>query len=108
MSAMAAGVFLSATASSPPETTAGCDPLMDGKSKNFAVSPTVNLPSLVMSVPTKSPSYSMAAFGLAPNTSASDWVKLSCVAPGATAPGVLRYAAQVLSAVTTDGSVHGI
>src|SRR5688572_14371800 len=79
--ALASGVFVKATAWSPAVTTAGREPLIDGQAKNLAPSPTATRSSLLISDATKSPSNNMADFGRSPNTSAIDWVNVTCTAP---------------------------
>ena len=56
MRALVASSSVNWMATSPPPTTAGAEPLIDGKSKNSAFSPTVELPSAAMLPATKSPS----------------------------------------------------
>src|SRR5439155_13774455 len=109
-SACAPLLSLNATAWSPATTTDGGEPFTDGKSKNFALSPTFRLPALAISPATKSPSNSMTAFGLSPNTSATDWVKVSWsapVGPPSMAFGVFHRVPRIVSVSTTDWSVQG-
>ena len=81
---------LNITSSSPPVTTLRCEPPTVGQGKNLAPVPTWTLPDFWISPATKSPSYSIAAFPVAPNTSATDWVKLSWVPPFSTKLGCLK------------------
>ena len=111
ISARPAAVSFMSVAPSPPPTTAGWDPLIDGKAKNLASVPTLACVSFLMFEATKSPSYTMAPCGGVANTLLTDWangVDTAPWVPPTRSLGLLHSSPSVRRAAFTDGSVHGI
>jgi hypothetical protein len=103
--------LLNATAKSPPATTTGFEPLTDGNGKNFASLPTLaGSLSPVIVVATKLPSNTIADWALALYTLSTEAGKVMVLAlAGLPMSAELPNSClSVVSALATDGSVHGI
>src|SRR5215212_2420632 len=107
MNAWAAGLLLNMTTVSPPRTTEGGEPLIEGNG-NWLY-PVIAFALTVATPGTKSPSITIAALGGLEKTALTESGKPAWRAPDVP-PAILRVSVKIwlisLSAFFTDGSVH--